>query len=109
MKIQDFKTSYKPQKYEQDWSKRALKAIGHNNFWMTSSAKYKINLIDKVLTLNEWVNGMEEDVAIVIKVIKSIGWTINMKVDETKCENGFLFTEDPDTNLEKLEEIRSSL
>ena len=108
-KIEDFKTDYKVKKYEQDWTIRALKAIGHNNFWMTSSAKYRVNLENKILTLNEWVDGMEEDVAIVIKVVESIGWSVYMKVDETQCDTGILFTEDPDNNLEKLEELRSQV
>jgi len=109
MKIQDFKTNYEPQKYEKDWTIRALKAIGDKNFWMTSSAKYKIDLLNKVLTLNEWVDGMEEDVAIVIKVVQSIGWTVDMKVDETKCDNGIILTKDPDTNLEILEKAREAV
>ncbi len=109
MKIQDFKTNYKPKKYEQDWTIRALKAIGNNNYWMTSSAKYKIDLLNKVLTLNEWVDGMEEDVAIVIKVVQSIGWTVDMKVDETKCDDAFMLTEDPDTSLEILEKAREAV
>jgi len=108
-KIEDFKTDYKVKKYEQDWTIRALKAIGHNNFWMTSSARYRVNLENKILTLNEWVDGMEEDVAIVIKVVESIGWNVNMKVEEVNTDTGILFTEDPDTNLEKLEELRSQV
>lgn len=107
MKIEDFKTDYEVNNYEQDWTVRALNAIGHGRFWMTSSARYKVNLQNKILTLNEWVDGMEEDVAIVIKVVKSIGWNVNMKVEEMNNPTGILFTEDPDTNLEKLEEWRS--
>ena len=107
MKIKDFKSNYKPTEYDQDWTIRALKGIGHNNIWMTSSATYKVDLEHKILTLNSWVDGMEEDVAIVIKVIKSIGWNVNIKVDDIKCDTGILFKEDPDTNLKKLEELRN--
>jgi len=108
MKIEDFKTDYKVEKYEQDWTIRALKAIGHNNIWMTSSAKYRVNLENKTLTLNEWFDSMEEDIAIVLKVVKSIGWNVNMKIEEVNADTGILLTEDPDTNLEKLEEWRSN-
>jgi len=76
---------------------------------MTSSARYKVNLENKILTLNEWVDGMEEDVAIVIKVVKSIGWNVDMKIEDVKTDTGILFIEDPDTNLEKLEELRSQV
>ena len=105
MNIQDFKTNYKPQKYEKDWTVRALNAIGDGRFWMTSSARYKVDLVNKVLTLNEWVDGMEEDVAMLIKTVQSIGWSVNMKVDELKEDTiGILFTDqDADKNLQDVE------
>jgi hypothetical protein len=107
MKIQDFKTDYKPKKYEQDWTIRALNAIGHGRFWLTSFARFKIDLVNKILTLNEWIHGQEENVAIVIKTVESIGWSVNMKVEELKEDTiGILFTDpDPDKNLKDVEKF----
>jgi hypothetical protein len=108
MEIKDFKTNYKPTEHDKDWTIRTFKALGNNNYWMTSSAKYKVDLSNKILTLNEWVDGKEEGVAIVIKVVQSIGWTVNMEVDETLVDNVFMLSEDPDTSLEILEKAREA-
>jgi hypothetical protein len=107
VKIQDFKTNYKPTKYEQDWTVRALNAIGHGRYWATSFARFKVDLYNKILTLNEWVDGQEENVSIVIKVAKSIGWSVNMNVEElSKDTIGILFTdENADKNLNDVEKF----
>jgi hypothetical protein len=106
MKIEDFKTNYEPSDYDKEWIIRMLNSVGDGNYWGSSAGKFKVDLSNKILSLNEWVHGYEEDIARTIKITKLLGWTVTMQVDETKCDFGMIFTEDPETNLRKLEDFR---
>ena len=70
---------FKPRRSDVEWQENLLRVISDGGIWMTHNATYRINKVDKTLTVIEMSDAISdpvENIFCVTEVCRKLGWKV---------------------------------